>query len=372
MKRVTQADIAKAVNLSPATVALVVGQSRSRLRHCVRKETADRIREKAREMGYQINRAAQITRSGRSNTILHLNSGGNSELSGRVSYQVGRLVHEAGFDFQSVDSYWWPEEGEKIIRQILALNPEGVIVSGSAQSAIDFSHLFKAGIPVVGLGYPIPNAPWVRHDPRSAIAELTRGCLEKGRSPVALFQRGANWTQFERHLGFMDALAGVKEVPKMEIDRLPPSWKANEPVILYSNFNNPTQLNPFDPGIHAARQLLAKNFLPDALICSNDHYAFGVLSVFYRAGITVPDAMFLTGFDDLSFSPHGVASLTTVSQPIQEMCATAVDVLKNLIIRPETRGHSGKATEIILPCQIIWRESTGTSKRSSPSLEVAA
>ena len=57
-------------------------------------------------------------------------------------------------------------------------------------------------------------------------------------------------------------------------------------------------------GTEAARALLARGSLPQAVVCANDQMAIGVLREFQREGIAVPADVALTGFDDV-YPPAG-------------------------------------------------------------------
>lgn len=79
-----------------------------------------------------------------------------------------------------------------------------------------------------------------------------------------------------------------------------------------------------DWGREAARRLLARRQLPDAIVCGNDLIALGVLRGLRAAGADVPADVAVTGFDDIGFAEVAEPALTTVRQPVDEIGATAV------------------------------------------------
>lgn len=359
-------DIARALDLSPALVALVVGRSNSPLRHCVKKTTAEKIQAKAVELGYRPNRAAQTTRSGRSNLIVHLSRGGFSDIASQVSYHVGRLVHEAGFDLQTMDSYWWAGDGKEVIEQILAFQPEGVIVSGAVGTDSDFGELHRAGIPMAAPGLALPGLPLVGYDNRSAIARITRHCLQGGRKPV-LVLRGPGrkfWQLVERERGYRDALAeaGYEDVPEVVVSGR--TWEKCTPGIV-SDPGMGNLVHPFEDGMRVGQWLLKGRQLPDALVCSNDHYAIGIMTVLQRAGVRIPEDVAITGFDNLEYSAQGRVALTSVEQPIEAFCQTSFDLLM------EKMGRQVEKERILIhPCRIHWRESSRCGKEESDRTEI--
>jgi LacI family transcriptional regulator len=104
--------------------------------------------------------------------------------------------------------------------------------------------------------------------------------------------------------------------------------------------------------------------LPRAIVCANDQTALGVMHALARRGIRVPDEVAVTGFDDVPVARHLHPPLTTIRQPMQELGATAFDVLYSKI-------SSGKADQdVVLPVQLVVRESCGC--KSHPTDGAAA
>jgi LacI family transcriptional regulator len=93
--------------------------------------------------------------------------------------------------------------------------------------------------------------------------------------------------------------------------------------------------------------------LPRAILCANDQTALGVIHALARHGMDVPGDVAVTGFDDVPVARHLHPPLTTVRQPMQEMGATAFDVLYSRI------SATGGEPDVVLPVQLIVRESCG-------------
>ena len=102
--------------------------------------------------------------------------------------------------------------------------------------------------------------------------------------------------------------------------------------------------------------------LPRAIVCANDQTALGVMHSLARRGIRVPDDVAVTGFDDVPVARHLHPPLTTVRQPIEQLGATAFDVLYARI----SEGTGGADT--LLPVQLIVRESCGCAHKPGAEL----
>jgi LacI family transcriptional regulator len=107
-------------------------------------------------------------------------------------------------------------------------------------------------------------------------------------------------------------------------------------------------------GQAAARVLLDRRALPDAVVCANDQMAIGVLRGLQRAGVAIPRDVALTGFDDLYPSHLIDPPLTTVSQPVRELGDRAA---RRLLARIEDRTLPPRAE--ILPATAVIRASCG-------------
>ena len=94
--------------------------------------------------------------------------------------------------------------------------------------------------------------------------------------------------------------------------------------------------------------------LPRAIACANDQTALGVVYALMQHGLDVPGDVAVTGFDDIPVARHLRPQLTTVREPIQELGATAFEVLYSMI---NDAGHAPR--NIVLPTRLIPRESCG-------------
>ncbi|MFP3471522.1 substrate-binding domain-containing protein, partial [Micrococcus sp. SIMBA_144] len=72
-------------------------------------------------------------------------------------------------------------------------------------------------------------------------------------------------------------------------------------------------------GSDAVRHWMEKDVLPSAILCSNDHIAFGALKALREAGLDVPEDVSLIGFDNILLTEYTSPALTTMSVPRVEM-----------------------------------------------------
>jgi LacI family transcriptional regulator len=88
-----------------------------------------------------------------------------------------------------------------------------------------------------------------------------------------------------------------------------------------------TGLFTFNGGYAAGRRLLDRRDRPTALLVQNDEMAVGVMLAARELGLSIPDDLSITGFDDAEVSRIAWPRLTTVRQPVFEMAVAATDML---------------------------------------------
>lgn len=104
-------------------------------------------------------------------------------------------------------------------------------------------------------------------------------------------------------------------------------------------------------------RLLAMPELPDALVCANDFIAIHLMAALKRAGIPIPGAIMVAGFDGTPQSAVVEPSLTTVQIPCTDIGRLAADMLLERIENP---GLPFRSTYV--KTTPVWRDSTALKR----------
>ena len=107
-----------------------------------------------------------------------------------------------------------------------------------------------------------------------------------------------------------------------------------------------------------AAAVLAADDLPDAFACANDELALGLLGHLRAAGVDVPGAVQVTGWDDVMAARY--AGLTTVRQPMRQLGATAARLLDELIV-----GDRSQPLHVLLPTELVIRTSSTPPRKET-------
>ncbi len=118
-------------------------------------------------------------------------------------------------------------------------------------------------------------------------------------------------------------------------------------------------------GYREAKALLSRKTRPTAIFAGNDYIAMGCYKAIKEKRLKTPGDISIVGFDDLKFSSHLEAPLTTVRQPKYEIGKKACEILVDKIkgrVKGEGQRVEGKIKKVILPTELIVRESTDKLK----------
>ena len=80
-----------------------------------------------------------------------------------------------------------------------------------------------------------------------------------------------------------------------------------------------------------AGQLIARDQIPDAVICYNDAVAIGLLKQFQLAGIAVPERCAIVGIDGLAIGTLVTPELTTLSLDVSEVADRALEMILEMV-----------------------------------------
>jgi LacI family transcriptional regulator len=103
-----------------------------------------------------------------------------------------------------------------------------------------------------------------------------------------------------------------------------------------------------------AREVLARADRPDILVCACDQIALGAILAAEDLGISIPDDVALTGWDDVMAAKYVRPGLTTVRQPMRELGARAARALDERIT-----GARSEPFHDVLRTDLIVRGSCG-------------
>jgi LacI family transcriptional regulator len=94
---------------------------------------------------------------------------------------------------------------------------------------------------------------------------------------------------------------------------------------------------------------------PTAIYATSDTTAIGLMQAAFQAGVAIPGALSIVGYDDIDISPFTIPPLTTVSQDGAEMGEAAADLLFTMI---DENLNREEVSDVVLSPHLVVRQST--------------
>lgn len=282
-------DVAKMAKVSPITVSRVINRP-----ELVSEKTAKKVRAAIRKTGYVPNMLAGALVSQRSRLVIVVVPNIANRAFVDTITQLGRHLAKARYQLLLSQSDLDASGESGLIDAILARRPDGIVLTRRLQSAQAREKLVIRGVPVVETWEltqdPIDTVVGFSHE---AVGRAMAGhMVERGYRKVGLV-----WSDDDRatrrRLACIEALeqAGV-EIVACEFEPVP------------VDMGN---------GREAMARLLKAGVKMDAVICSIDLLAQGVMAEAQAQGLRVPEDVAVMGFGNLEFAAHTHPRLSTVN-----------------------------------------------------------
>ena len=336
----TVQDVARAAGVSTATVSRALNQPGS-----VRPALREQVLAAVARLGYVAHAGARAMSLRRSGTVGVVVPTIDNAIfaSGLQAFQ--RRMAEAGQVVLLAFSDYDPAQEDAQVQALLARGVDALALTGVSQRPELLALLARRGLPWVHTGaFPAPpGQACVGFRNRVAIARAVQYLLDLGHRRIGML---AGITADNDRAA--DRVAGVRESLAAAGLPLPARWLVEAPYTVQA-------------AREATRRLLQGGAptAPTALLCGNDVLAFGALLECAAAGVAVPQALSVIGFDDLDLARQWRPSLTTMHVPTERMWTLAAEYLLD---RLDGRVDAPLQQEVQV--ELVVRESTAPVSRA--------
>lgn len=106
--------------------------------------------------------------------------------------------------------------------------------------------------------------------------------------------------------------------------------------------------------LEETKAYFAKHGVPEAIFAYNDNMAVAIVRALHDLGVKIPDDCVICGCDGIDEVEYTEPQLTTIVQPIQQMCELGWQFTLDRIANP----HEPARHEVLVP-ELTIRQSTG-------------
>lgn len=330
-KPVTLKILAEYLDLSPATVSIVLNNSP--VAKSISLATRQRVLAAAKKFEYRPNLHARMLRTRLTNTVgLIVPEVSEGYFTG-VMLGVEQYLLQEGFLYFTVSHLGRPDLIEEYPELLMNRAVDGFLTVNT-----ELNH--KVPLPVVGISShsKIPGVTNVVLDHNRAAKMALRHLYDLGHRRIA-FMKGTRFVS-DTEVRWQAIVTIAQEIgitvrPELCIHLEKNSWSP-------------------DLGYPPVRDLLTRTRDFTAIFSFNDTAAIGAIRAIEDVGLSCPKDISVIGFDDIIVAEYYNPRLTTVRQPLHKMGWTAAQLLVRRIQAPDETYPE----EVWFEPELVVREST--------------
>ncbi|HEY5583863.1 MAG TPA: GntR family transcriptional regulator [Ruminiclostridium sp.] len=262
----------------------------------------------------------------------------------RVIQGIDSVLSQKGYSIMLKNTDNDVEKEALYLQEILSKDLEGLIIEPT-KSAISsnnikfYNALDEHRIPYIfihGVYQQLEDKPQIILNDSNGMYLAVKYLLELGHKNIIGIFKADDIQGIERHKGYANALSdsGMQYDPNNVV------WFHTED----------RKIKPYS----AIEGLIKRKKKIDAIACYNDQIAFGIYEKISELGLSIPEDISLTGFDDSYFATSCPTKLTSVSHPKELLGELAAQTLLDMINDPE---YSKTSIRKIIEPELIIRDS---------------
>lgn len=321
-------DIAGAAGVSLATVSRVLNHPEK-----VKEATRNKVLKIIKDKGYKPNANARGLASRRSTTVAVV----IPELSRASVAEMIQGIDDAAKKFGYTIRLFINRDAkmsEDLWGEVIASSVDGILFTNDEMTKEIYHQIEYTPVPVVFVNTlsQKDTIGSVCVDYEDCAYHITKEMIDRGNKNIVFVG-----TEHKYALNEMKQRGYVRAMNEAGLN----------PELIYSSGNINVNEGFFNK--------MLDEKVPDVALVVRDSIAISLMNVAVKKGIKVPDEFQVIGFQNTRYALLSNPKLTSAEIPIYEMGSRAMSYLTELM-KEEVKQH--KAEKILLPYDIIWREST--------------
>jgi len=327
MAEATIRDVARRAHLSVATVSRALNGFEN-----VSEEARERIATAVRELGYVPHAGARSLSLSRTNAIGVMLPDLHGEFFSEIVRGMDREASRRGYLLLLSNLHAGSEQAANALRAMRG-RVDGLVVMAPHLGREELARALPGGLPalLINTRGNVGGPPEIHLDNAAGARAVVDHLVALGRRRLVHIAGPADNIDAQERSAAFEAAARRHGIGF---------------EIVEGDFEE-------ESGTAAIRKLITAGTEFDGIFAANDNMAIGALEALRDAGVTVPDAVAVAGFDDIPLARH--LGLTTVRVRIAELGERALERLLSML---GMEGHGG--SELHTP-ELVVRGTTGTS-----------
>ncbi len=349
MKKVTIRDVAREAGVSVTLVSFVMNAKMGkdgRLDCPVNPDTAERVLQVAKKLGYRRNNAAASLRSGRSHSIAVIVSDIANPFFAEICRNIENIAYQDGFTVIFASSEENPQKLAHLVETMVGYNVEGLIVAPCLGAEAALARAISIGIPTVLIDRNMPGEEFGRVlvDNVDAGKMATKYLIHQGFGKIEMLSYKLGVTSLtDRESGYAMAMeeAGLKDdirIHKIEYD----AEAAKKDVI-----------EVFRDAVKRGTEAF---ILPTKRIAM---YGFNALNVL---GLSMPKDFSFVCFDESDVYELNKPVVPHIIQPLSEIADKSFELLQKMI---EEKASEEEKTSMLKVKLVLGGRFGGESTEAS-------
>lgn len=285
---ITLHDVARLAGVSPITASRAINKPEQ-----VSAELLKRVEDAVARTGYVPNRMAGGLASARSKLIAAVVPSTVISVFNETVESLNNTLFDSGYQLMLGQSAYSAEREELLLDAVIGRRPDGIFLAGVLQPGKGRAKLLASGIPVVESWdlTPTPIDMLVGFSHTDIGLAVAQHFISKGRKQLAVIRAGDERAD-RRAVAFNQA-----------------ALSAGLPIPYVVNVGGERSIKS---GRDAMSNILKNAPKTDAIFCSSDLLALGVLTEARARNINVPKQVAVMGFGDVPFVADMLPALSTV------------------------------------------------------------
>ena len=332
---VTLSDVAREAGVSTATVSRCINSP-----SLVKGPAKEKVERAIQKLGYVPHGAARALASRKSRMVGAVFPLLDNSLFGDVMEVLQKTLSEQNYTLVVASSNYDLELEYRHIRNLITCGVDALLLVGAGCQDHVYDMIKRKGVPYVStwISSAENDNPCIGFDNKQAAFRVTDYLLSLG----------------HREIGVISGITEHNDRARARVEGVREALGARNMVL--SPGNVVEDRFGIQEGRAAFRKLMTSGRPPTAIVCGSDPFAYGAIFEARNMGMSIPEDVSITGFDDMEFSAYITPALTTLHTPREEMARVAGHYLMERVLGKDPTVPAP------LPVELIVRDSTAAPR----------